>query len=764
MTNVDIDSGTIDGVTIATSTITVGSGKTLDVSAGTLTLANDQISGDKINGGTIGSVTITQLGGAMDCNNENMTNVDIDSGTIDGTTIGAASASTGQFTTCDATTDFTIGSLVITDNQIQMTLSSDTVTIAAAANGVLNITTVDAGGTAGDINLTADGQLEYRANDAAGHIFDINGTNQVSIIDGMIQPVTDNDIDLGSAAKSFKDAHIQGAATVGSLVIGSETLTETLIGNIVSGGVSTNATSAELNLLDGSDNTGHPSDITLAAADQIIVRDNDDNTMKRVTLAKIQALINSGGGGFVGDTEGFILFNNSTNVVSISGTVSVPKLSLTDNLADALNITQGSNSYIKFTTTNSSEQIVIGKNSTFNGTTIANLGTVTTADINGGSIDGTTVGAASASTGKFTTCDATTDFTIGSLVITDNQIQMTLSSDTVTIAAAANGVLNITTVDAGGTAGDINLTADGQLEYRANDAAGHIFDINGTNQVSIIDGMIQPVTDNDIDLGSAAKSFKDAHIQGTATIGTVDINGGTIDGVTIATSTITVGSGKTLDVSAGTLTLANDQISGDKINGGTIGSVTITQLGGAMDCNNENMTNVDIDSGTIDGTTVGAASASTGKFTTLSTTTSVPTFGASSFTAVTGDDDATSAAVLTANKINIISYGSSDTTYYTKLPSGGSVGDTIYAIADPADTSTSNVVYILSYVSTVFLNGVANIRSVEDDVLMQHVAGTAMLGPSATNMTDYSGGGSMAILILYKISGNNRYWSSINQG
>ena len=59
---------------------------------------------------------------------------------------------------------------------------------------------------------------------------------------------------------------------------------------------------------------------------------------------------------------------------------------------------------------------------------------------------------------------------------------------------------------------------------------------------------------------------------------TIDINAGTIDGVTMATSDITVGAGKTLDVSAGTLTLANDQISGDKIQGGTIGSTTITTL------------------------------------------------------------------------------------------------------------------------------------------------------------------------------------------
>ena len=57
-----------------------------------------------------------------------------------------------------------------------------------------------------------------------------------------------------------------------------------------------------------------------------------------------------------------------------------------------------------------------------------------------------------------------------------------------------------------------------------------------------------------------------------------DINGGTIDGSTIATSDVTVGSGKTLDVSAGTLTLADNQISGNKVEGGTIAATTITAL------------------------------------------------------------------------------------------------------------------------------------------------------------------------------------------
>lgn len=56
MTNVDIDSGAIDG-----TNITVGTGKTLDVSSGTLTLDANQISGDKIDGGTISTFASTGI-------------------------------------------------------------------------------------------------------------------------------------------------------------------------------------------------------------------------------------------------------------------------------------------------------------------------------------------------------------------------------------------------------------------------------------------------------------------------------------------------------------------------------------------------------------------------------------------------------------------------------------------------------------------------------------------------------------------------------
>ena len=51
------NSGNIAVTGTLAGNVTVGSGETLDVSSGTLTLADDQISGDKISGGTIGAGT-----------------------------------------------------------------------------------------------------------------------------------------------------------------------------------------------------------------------------------------------------------------------------------------------------------------------------------------------------------------------------------------------------------------------------------------------------------------------------------------------------------------------------------------------------------------------------------------------------------------------------------------------------------------------------------------------------------------------------------
>ena len=57
--------------------------------------------------------------------------------------------------------------------------------------------------------------------------------------------------------------------------------------------------------------------------------------------------------------------------INFAGNSGTNKITLTNDLPDALNITQAGNSYMKFVTDTGSEEIIFGKNRTFTGTTIA---------------------------------------------------------------------------------------------------------------------------------------------------------------------------------------------------------------------------------------------------------------------------------------------------------------------------------------------------------------------------------------------------------
>lgn len=208
------------------------------------------------------------------------------------------------------------------------------------------------------------------------------------------------------------------------------------------------------------------------------------------------------------------------------------------------------------------------------------------------------------------------------------------------------------------------------------------------------------------DLGSTSREWRDLWITGTANIDslvadTADINGGTIDGATIATSDITVGAGKTFNVSAGTLTIANDQISGDKVEGGTINAITINTLDSTtvnattVDTTNIEVTNLkakdgtaagsianstgvvtlassvltttDINGGTIDATTIGATTAAAGTFTSVTApsvtitggTINGTSIGATTASTIAGTTGTFSGAVTASNVV--VSNGFVDT-------------------------------------------------------------------------------------------------------
>ena len=76
-------------------------------------------------------------------------------------------------------------------------------------------------------------------------------------------------------------------------------------------------------------------------------------------------------------------------------------VSLADNTAEAWALKEGSNTYITIATTDGAELITFAQNVTFAGITIPDLGTVTTADINGGTVDGVVIGGANPQDGTF---------------------------------------------------------------------------------------------------------------------------------------------------------------------------------------------------------------------------------------------------------------------------------------------------------------------------------------------------------------------------
>ena len=148
--NTDLDS--LDGIFTANGTgtsvgLNVGSGKTLNVSSGTLTLADNQISGDKVEGGTIAAITITSL---------TATSADINGGTIDGSTIATSNVTVGS----GKTLDVSAGTLTLADNQI----SGDKVeggtiaatTITALTFGSLNDGTINVTGWVDEDNMASD--------------------------------------------------------------------------------------------------------------------------------------------------------------------------------------------------------------------------------------------------------------------------------------------------------------------------------------------------------------------------------------------------------------------------------------------------------------------------------------------------------------------------------------------------------------------------------------------------------------------------------
>jgi hypothetical protein len=249
---------------------------------------------------------------------------------------------------------------------------------------------------------------------------------QVRIQDGAIVPVTTNDIDLGTASLQFKDIFIDGTANIDSLVLSSGSTVTAILDedDLVSDSATALATQQSIKAYVDAQVTAQDLDIVGDTGTDAI--DLDSETLTFTGGTGITSVV----------TAGTVTHNIDSTVATLTGTqtltnktitspdidggtvdgaditvgaaktldVSAGTLTLADNQISGDKVEGGTIAAITITAMTGTLQTAAQPNVTSLGT-IASL-VATTADINGGTIDGTTLGATTpasvaATTGSF---------------------------------------------------------------------------------------------------------------------------------------------------------------------------------------------------------------------------------------------------------------------------------------------------------------------------------------------------------------------------
>lgn len=459
--------------TVNDANITIGSGKTLDVSAGTLTLGANQISGDSINNGTIDSITIDQLAGPLDANSQAITNINVDSGAIDGVTIGANSANTGVFTTLTATTlggalnvnnenltnvDIDSGTIDNTDITVgagkTLNVSAGTFTTSAAQNKVI-IEGAASNLDIGNFNFTAGTLI---ADDlTAGRVVFSTGSGQLT-----------DDSDFTFATDTLTVTKIGAFQLTGKITAGSSEIEGSAFD--INGGTVDGITSLTV----ANDVDIGNFKLTSKALEA------SDLTDTRVTFAGANGLL-----------------TDSANLTFVTDTLTSTKIAaytLTGKLTGGASEIEGSNFDING---GEIDAVTIGTNSVATRIKVDNL------DLNGYAIESTSTNGLQLITSG-TGGNLEMDIITGKFILiedTDNSAQTEFHND--------GGNFSIKTIS-----GDITLKPSG----------GHVYVHDGTNNIIELDGANPSITIKDD--STPADNFKiDVGAKAATTISTVDSTG-----------------------------------------------------------------------------------------------------------------------------------------------------------------------------------------------------------------------------------------------
>ena len=512
---------------------------------------------------------------------------------------------------------FTIaGGTGITTSATSNTL---TITSAITAGDGLTLNTADIDIDAAQTTITSIYNSSLALGYGASHanidfstdnaiIFDIDGTQQLKLTDGVLAPITDNDIDLGTSTLEFKDAFFDGTVTsdafAGPLTgdVTGNADTSTKIASITNSNIVQLTSSQTLTnkVLTSPDiNTPDIDGGTVDAITSLTVANNVDIGAYDLRAATITPdgltsgrMVFAGTNGVLSDDSGFTYNSSTDTLTGVSASFSYVTASMVE--VDATTLTIGG---VELTSTiatniqntsgtNTGDQDLWDVIAGDSGNTTANSATDTLTIAGGEGIDTsvsgdtlTVAGEEASTSNKGVASFSSDNFSVSSGVVTIKDSGVILGTETtgdyVATAVAGTGIsvsgaTGNVTITSAITAGDgLTLnTADIDIDaaqttitsiYNSSLAIGYgashaninfgtdneiNFDIDGTAQVVLKDGVLEPVTDDDIDLGSSTKQFKDGWFDGTVEVDALTIGGSTLASV-IAGTTVTTATNST---------------------------------------------------------------------------------------------------------------------------------------------------------------------------------------------------------------------------
>ncbi len=192
-----------------------------------------------------------------------------------------------------------------------MIVSTDLTTVSFVSDERTTIVTLGTGSVTSITDIDEDTMVQVEKTSDDDIIrFDTEGTEQVIIQDGEVLPTTDDDINLGSATKQFKDLHIDGTANIDTLAVDDigTVSTGTWQGTDIAlgyGGIGSNKIDSGFDAVNATSNGTISFNFTFGSAPNVVVTPRQDNDTA-IGLWKIKTI----------STTNFVLRNFHTGALT----------------------------------------------------------------------------------------------------------------------------------------------------------------------------------------------------------------------------------------------------------------------------------------------------------------------------------------------------------------------------------------------------------------------------------------------------------------